>query len=218
MKFLFIMILLALITAAGVFCQNGVIRELRGNVELKHPGVSDFVSANAGDTVASSTIVSTGFKSTVIIEVGSSLISVRPLTRLSLSEIQIMENTENVKVNLQAGRVRVDVNPPAGTKAQFSVQSPMAVASVRGTNFEMDAETLVVSEGRIIYNSSVGSAVIVTGGNSSFVNIAGTPANPVDVAEASLAPAVPVGVQPPRTTSHTKDDEITIIAGYDDLH
>jgi hypothetical protein len=93
----------------------------------------------------------------------------------------------------------------------------MAVSSVRGTNFEMDTETLVVSEGRVIFNSSASPAVIVTGGNSSFVNIDGTPANPVNVAEASLAPASPVGVQSPITASHTKDDEITIIAGYDDL-
>ncbi|MDR0322236.1 MAG: FecR domain-containing protein [Treponema sp.] len=203
-----IMIFLTLITAAGAFCQNGVIRELTGNVELKHSGASVFVPANAGDTIESSTIVSTGFRSFAIIEVGNSVITVHPLTRLSLAEIQTRGNTENVNVNLQAGRVSVDVNPPAGARASFRVQSPASVASVRGTSFEMDTETLTVSEGRVIYNGTAGTAAIVTGGNSSYIDIDGTPANPVEVAEVSFAPASPIGALSSETT------EVTITTGY----
>jgi hypothetical protein len=188
-----IVIFLAVVTAAGAFCQEGVIRELTGDVELKHAGTSVFLPASKGDTVASSTIVSTGFRSTAIIAVGNSVITIRPLTRLTLAEIQTMENTENVKVNLQAGRVRVDVTPPAGTKTQFTVQSPMAVSSVRGTSFEMDTETLSVSEGRVIYSGTAGPAAIVTGGNSSFINIDGTTVSPSEIAEASFAPVSPIG-------------------------
>ena len=109
--------------AAGLFAQNGVIRELTGEVELKHAGSTAFVPAAAGAQVALNTIVSTGFRSTAIITVGSATITVRPLTRLSLAEIQSSSDSENVNVSLQAGRVRVDVKPPAGTRANLTVQA-----------------------------------------------------------------------------------------------
>jgi hypothetical protein len=219
MKKIIVIIFLAAITGAvairPAFCQterqDGVIRELTGDVELKHAGTSVFVSASSGDTVASGTIVSTGFKSTAIIAVGSSVIIVRPLTRLTLAEIQTMGNTENASVNLQAGRVRVDVNPPAGMRANFNVQSPIATASVRGTSFEMDAETLTVSEGRIIYSGTAGPAAIVTGGNTGFIDIDGRPANPAEVAETSFAPLSPIGAP-------VTDNGVNVNTDYNNEH
>jgi hypothetical protein len=209
------LIFLAAVTGAVAFGQDGVIRTLTGNVELKHAGTSVYVSASVGDTVASSTIISTGFRSTATIVVGSSVITVQPITRLSFVEILTIHNTENVRVNLQAGRVKVDVKPPAGTRANLSVQSPAAVASVRGTNFEMDAETLIVSEGRIIYNGTAGPAVIVTGGNSSYIHIDGTSFKPSEVVEASFAPASPIGVPPiEKAPPVTTDNGVTVTAGY----
>jgi hypothetical protein len=214
MKRLLMMIFLTAITASA-FCQNGVIRELTGEVELKHAGATAFVRANAGDTVAPSTIVSTGFRSTTIIAVGNSVITVQPLTRLSLAEIQTAGNAENVRLDLQAGRVRVDVNPPAGTQANFSVQTPSATASVRGTSFEMDAETITVHTGRVIYTGTAGTAAIVTGGNAGSVNMDGTPANPVEIAEASLEPPPPVDVPSTKSASTAGgESNVTVDLGY----
>jgi len=168
------------------FCQNGVIRELTGEVELKKAGTTAFVSASAGDAVSSNTIISTGFKSTAIIAIGSSVITVRPLTRLTLAEIQSVENSEKINVKLQAGRVKVEVKPPAGTKTNLNVQSPSATASVRGTIFEMDAKNLNGIEGKVILSGTSGAGVMVTGRNSSTVNIDGTVSNPADNAAQSV--------------------------------
>jgi len=180
--------------AAGAFCQNGIIRELTGEVELKKAGSSVFVPAAAGDSVSTNTIVSTGFRSTAIISVGNSVITVRPLTRLTLADIQSAENTENVNVKLQTGRVRVEVKPPAGTRTNFNVQSPSVTASVRGTTFEMDTKNLNGIEGKILLTGTSGAAVLVTGGNSSSVNIDGTVSNPVVNAEQSIQVQQPVGL------------------------
>jgi hypothetical protein len=177
----------------GAFCQNGVIRELTGDVELKRSGSSVFVSASAGDAVSSNTVVSTGFRSTAIIAIGSSLITVRPLTRLTLAEIQSVENTENVNVSLQAGRVRVEVKPPAGTRTNLNVQSPSATASVRGTTFEMDTQNLDGIEGKILLSGASGAGVLVTGGNSSSSNSDGTVSNPAINAEQSTQVQQPAG-------------------------
>ena len=166
-----------LLLAVSVFCafsQNakrltGVIRELTGEVELKRAGTSAFTKARTGDTIAADTIVSTGFKSTAVIELGSSSIAVRPLTCLSLAEIQSISDTETVNVKLQTGRVKVDVKPPAGTKTNFTVQSPSSTASVRGTSFEFDSYNLLVNEGMVAFHGNKGMVVLVPTGMASSI-------------------------------------------------
>jgi len=212
-KIIFTVIFITLIVY-GAFCQNGVIRELTGEVELKRAGSSAFVPASAGDAVSSNTIVSTGFRSTAIIAIGSSVITVRPLTRLTLAEIQSMENTENVNVNLQSGRVRVEVKPPAGTKTNLNVQSPSATASVRGTTFEMDTRNLNGIEGKVMLSGVSGAGVMVTGGNSSSANIDGTVSNPAANAEQSVQVQPPVGADNESLNVKAGKSELGIIFDY----
>jgi len=175
MKRVVFFLLLLAITFISAFSQNarrvsGVIRELTGEVELKRSEASAFIKAKAGDTVAADTVVSTGFKSTAIIEIGSSSITVRPLTRLSLAEIQAASDTETLNVKLQTGRVRVDVKPPAGTKANCTVQSPSATASVRGTSFEFDTFNLKVYEGGVAFRGNSGIGILVPVGMTSYID------------------------------------------------
>lgn len=177
-----------------IFAQSGVISELSGDVQLKPAGASSFTAANSGDIVLQDTVVSTGFKSTAVITIGNSTITVRPLTRLSLSEISATSNTENLSVNLQTGRVKVDVKPPAGTKANMTVQSPSATASVRGTSFEFDTLNLNVIEGSVAFGGNFGITAIVQGGESSFVGVDGQPVSPVAVSTAALLPSAPAGI------------------------
>ena len=184
-----------LLLAGAVFCafaQNGVISELTGTVELKTARSSSFVPAKTGDVVAADTIVSTGFRSTAVIKVGSTTIAVRPLTRLSLAEIRSESDSETLNVNLQAGRVRVDVKPPAGTRANTTVQSPSATASVRGTSFEFDAVNLRVYEGTVALQGGDTLAVPVSAGRASHVDSYGA-ADPVETSRLSLTPPAPVG-------------------------
>jgi len=195
---------------AGVFCQNGIIRELTGEVELKKAGETVFVPAAAGDVVSPNTVVSTGFRSTAVIAVGGSVITVRPLTRLTLAEIQSAEKTENVKVKLQTGKVRVEVKPPAGTRVNLNVQSPSATASVRGTIFEMDTQNLIGIEGKVMLNGTNGAGVMVTGANSSSSNIDGTVSNPAINAEQSVQLQPLAGLDDETKKARTGKGEIVV--------
>ncbi|MDR2966022.1 MAG: FecR family protein [Treponema sp.] len=151
----------------SVFSQTGIIKDLTGEVEIKPAGQPSFTAARQGSVVSRDTIISTGFRSTAIIAIGSTEITVRPLTRLTLAEIQQSAGTENLNVNLQTGRVRVDVNPPAGTRANTTVQSPSATASVRGTSFNMGVDGVSVSHGKVMYSGNNGLSYSVTQGFSS---------------------------------------------------
>jgi hypothetical protein len=77
--------------------------------------------------------------------------------------------TETLNMNLQAGRVRVDVNPPAGLKASLKVTSPTATASVRGTSFFFDTMNVSVSEGTVAFKGNSGYTVQVPAGSFSGI-------------------------------------------------
>jgi len=182
-----------IITGLCVSAQNAVIEHLTGTVEIKHPGENSFKSANSGDTLFNETVISTGFKSFAIVKVGSTTITVRPLTFLSLTEIQKSAETETLNVNLHAGRVRVDVKPPAGMKASTTIKSPTSTASVRGTSFEFDTENLYVSEGTVSFLGNRGQNIFVSAGESSHVEQTRCASNPRDKRNAALMPPSPVG-------------------------
>jgi len=179
----------------SVFAQNGVMKELTGTVELKTAGSATFVAAKAGDIVNQDTVVSTGFKSTALIEVGNTTLTVRPLTRLTLTEIKATSESETVNVSLQAGRVRVDVNPPAGAKASLGIASPTATASVRGTSFEFDTRNLYVISGNVVFGGVRGESTVITAGYNSTTDQKGSAVNPLAFGSAAYKPQMPIGTQ-----------------------
>ena len=188
-----VFIAIFMVTGLCVFAQNAVIERVTGTVEIKQPGEKSFKTANSGDKLFKETVVSTGFKSFAIITIGSTTITARPLTHLSLTEMQSLAETETLNVNLQAGRVRVDVKPPAGTKVATTVNSPTATASVRGTSFEFDTDNLYVSEGTVSFSGNRGQNIYVSAGGSSRVEASGVARTPRDDRIANLLPPSPAG-------------------------
>ena len=189
-----------LMGAAMLFAQNpeAVIREMTGTVELKLSGSSDWKPANTGDRIAVSTIISTGFKSMAILAVGSSTLTVRPLTRMSLETLMNQNNTETINVGLRTGRVQVDVKAPAGSRSEFSVTTPVATASVRGTSFYMDPVNLRVTEGTVRFTPTAGPAAVrpvsVGAGQQSWVDTdTGRTVSPLAAAETSRSLPVLAG-------------------------
>jgi hypothetical protein len=185
----------AIFILAGLYAyaQNGVIEQVTGTVEIKQPKETAFVKAGGGVEVFQETVISTSFKSFALIRVGSTTITVRPLTLLSLAEIQKTAETETMRVNLQTGRVRVDVKPLAGTKASTTMNSPTATASVRGTSFEFDTSNLYVNEGAVSFSGTRGQNVLVSAGGSSRVEQTGRASNPKDQRISNLMPPSPIG-------------------------
>jgi len=195
MKNITIMILILFCAAGvGVFAQDtGVITELTGTVEIKAAGNRDFVPAKAGDAIVMDTIISTGFRSTALIKAGSTILTIRPLTRLSFSEISSAENTEVINVSLQTGRVRADVKPPTGTRATMTIQSPVATASVRGTSFEFNTDSIKVLEGSVAFIGSQGKEVLVGPGSASNISEKSKSTDPLLTFAEDLRPAPPAG-------------------------
>jgi hypothetical protein len=153
-----------LLGTAALFAQEAVIREVTGTVELKAPGAADWTPARRGQGITRNTLVSTGFKSGAVIALGNSTLTVQPLTRLSLEELVRAGENEKVEIGLRAGRIRAEVKPPPGGSTGFTVRSPTATASVRGTVFEFNGLRLSVDEGRVHFSGGDRTGTYVDGG------------------------------------------------------
>ncbi|MDR2158549.1 MAG: FecR family protein [Treponema sp.] len=182
--------------ASGLFAQTGMgtIREVSGVVEIKAPGSGNWVPAHRGDILERNTIISTGFKSTAILSLGESVLIIQPLSRLSLEELARRPEKDEVSIRMRVGRVRAAVTPPENGKVEFTIRSPMATASVRGTVFDFDTINLNVREGWVNFSTPVSPALPVKAGAGSSVdeiNQAVTPS--ATITDRALFPAAPMG-------------------------
>jgi ferric-dicitrate binding protein FerR (iron transport regulator) len=200
MKGKLLLVVFAVILGASVWAQEVKIMEIRGTgtVEYKVPGATIWLPVSKDTVLSKNASISTGFKSEVVLLVGKSTLTVRPLTRISIEELVAQEGKERATLNLQTGRIRASV-PPAGGDINFTVRSPSATASVRGTVFEFDGVNLKVINSSVqLTNTSNGRTdgrtVVVDAGGSSFVDVVtGHVAAPAETAVAALTPSLPQG-------------------------
>lgn len=175
---------------------QAVIREISGTVEIKTPGSAAWSPAAPGQILPRDAVVSTGFKSSARIDLGNSTLMVRPLTRLTLEELVRTESGEKVELNFRTGRVRAEVKPPAGGTVSFTVRSPTATASVRGTSFEFNGTRLRVDEGRVHLAGSGGTGTYVAAGHLARMDTeTGRIAGAAETAVEELSPAAPAGTE-----------------------
>jgi hypothetical protein len=92
------------------------------------------------------------------------------LTRLTLEELVQRDSTEEVGLYLRTGRIRAEVRPPLDSRTDFTIRSPIATASVRGTDFEFDTRRLYVDSGRVLLEGAGGQTVYVDAGQRSYVD------------------------------------------------
>jgi hypothetical protein len=102
--------------------------------------------------------ISTGFNSTAVLELGSSVLQVRPLTRLRLDQLLAREKTVSTELFLQVGKIRAEVKSAEGLSQDFKVRGPVSTAAVRGTGFEYDGYELYVFEGTVSYTNLTGQS------------------------------------------------------------
>jgi hypothetical protein len=211
------MMLLGLFLLGGgmATAQEAVIRKISGNVEVKAPG-GGWVSAEVGRKLERSAQISTGFKSGALLAVGNSTITVRPLTRLTVEELTVSEGNELIDLNLRVGRVRAEVVPPPGRKTEFTVRSPMATASVRGTSFEFDGMRLNVEEGRVyISGQGSGGSYVGAGHGVNADTEGGKIAGAGESVREELALPFPAGVDNPPAVKAVPSLGGEIEAGFD---
>ena len=147
-KSLLLIAVLALV-AVSVSAQTAVIDRVSGKVEYRLTSAGGWETASVGDRLPLNATISTGFGASAVLNLGSSVLEVGQLTRLSIEELA--DNGLSAEVFVPVGRVRASVNPETGRRADFTVRTPLSTASVRGTEFETNGWQVSVSEGVVAF-------------------------------------------------------------------
>lgn len=134
---------------------DGEVVAVNGKVEFQTKA-GEWKALKQGDPVTSGTMISTGFKSEATVRLGASVLSIRPLTRMTLTQLVEKEDVVDTEVYLEVGNVKAEVNSLNNKKNGFKVKSPVATASVRGTVFEVGEQGLVVYRGSVEYSTPTG--------------------------------------------------------------
>ncbi len=196
MKRIYFALLILAALAFSVIAQEAVFSEVNGKVEFQASGAS-WKPAKVGDKVKQGAMISTGFKSTAVLKIGKTSISLKPITRLSLDELIKTEGGTQTQLYLLAGRVHADVPPQAGQTTEFNVTSPTATASVRGTAFLFDGSNLLVDRGTVLLKTPTSQFRLVSKGEFSYV-VKGS---------ASVAPPTAVVVEETATSEGGGSDQ-----------
>jgi hypothetical protein len=125
---------------------QAVVRETSGKVEVRQPG-KDWQPAAVDMVLARGAMVSTGFGSRLVLDVGRSRLTVSPLTRMSLDELVKKQSTNVAGLTLKVGKVNAVVKSAEGERTEFTLKGPASTAAVRGTEFEYNGYELRVTEG-----------------------------------------------------------------------
>lgn len=168
--------LLLLGTVMHLFAASGEFKSVTGKVEVMISG-GTWQTAVAGMAIPEGASISTGFRSSAVIILGSSLMEIEALTRMTLDELAQSGDTQTTDVFLRVGRVNAEVNASSNLKHDFTLRSPVATAAVRGTKFSFNGYELEVNEGIVQYFNRIGQSVNVYAGATSTVAGLSAPAS-----------------------------------------
>ncbi|MBE6350035.1 MAG: hypothetical protein E7062_04720 [Spirochaetaceae bacterium] len=125
--FVFLILLLSPLFSLDVLVVSTI-----GKAEVQREGF--WFPLKQGERLHKGQMISTGFKSEVVLKIGESNVTVRALSRLSIENLQEQDGNHNSQVFLDVGGIKADVKAAKDRRVGFTVRSPVATASVRGTS------------------------------------------------------------------------------------
>lgn len=110
--------------------------EVRGDVQHAPFGSSDWKPCQVGDEYPQETVIRTGIRSAIQLRLGEeephTAILIESASRTIISEAFKTPDTKRVRLGVGYGRVRAGV-AEGGLKSEFTIDSPVATLSKRGT-------------------------------------------------------------------------------------
>ena len=134
-------ILAAAAAVLPLYAEKASVISVRGKAEVSRDG--KWVSLHADDTVSEGEIISTGFKSEAVLVYQGSTMKLGSLTRITLEKLAKSDAGESVSVFLNTGAIRSKVTHEENRRVSYTVRNPVAVASVRGTEYDFTGSTRI---------------------------------------------------------------------------
>ena len=136
MKKTCLLVFLALLIIPA-FTLDAVVVSVLGKAEMQT--AKGWQPMKEGSKLTAGTLVSTGFKSQAVLSIGKSTVTVQPLSRLTLEQLTERADSDVSRIYLDAGSIKADIKAAENNRVGFTVKSPVATASVRGTSGVIDS-------------------------------------------------------------------------------
>ena len=178
--------LAAFCVALPLCAVSATVVSAEGKVEVERKG--KWVALSANDTVSEGEVISTGFKSKAVLRYQGSVLQMGALTRVTLEKLAAGEKNDTVAVYLNTGAVKSTVQRTENRRVNYTVRNPVAVASVRGTEFDFSGDgSITCTEGAVVtYGSRSYNAAAAVEAPAEGKSNAATPAT-------DIAPTAPAG-------------------------
>ena len=165
--------LVLLVLGSGIGAQVPVVAQvtkITGKAQVQKG--ADWIPLSVGQTLTPGDTISTGFRSELLLQIGPSVVTVKPLSRLTLQTL-IQTGTElQTDLYLRVGKIDAQVNKSeVVTSQKFNAGSPVATASVRGTSFSFDTINLEVTRGLVNFTDFHGNTVSVPLGEAARASL-----------------------------------------------
>lgn len=203
-------VLLMVTGTMGAMALQATVVAAEGKVEIRRSAEGSWEAVTAGEVVPVGATISTSFNASAVLAIGESRVEVAALTRMRIDELASNNGVERSEIGLPVGRIEASVRGNDGGRAEFEVRSPIATASVRGTDFSFDGANLSVAEGLVILANRFSETVTVAQGESSSASGEGPPPDPVDAADDAARVTVSPGPEGELPELRSRTGGITI--------
>jgi hypothetical protein len=151
-----------------IFCVCGVsfanplsaeFKSITGTVEIKPSGgnwtlVSSALDTSVLEPLKDGTTISTGFQSGARIEIGSSILELESLTRISFIRLTENDGYEHIEMSITYGRVRGELTPLPGDLCMYKIHSGESSIQISSGIFEADAMNVKVYRGIAVFTGN----------------------------------------------------------------
>lgn len=139
---------------------TATVKAVSGKVEVQEAGM--WTPLEVGDPIEKGAVISTGYNSSLEISVKGSVLTLGPLTRITVEKLIASENKDTTQIYIDSGVIAADVSSSEGRRTGFKVRSAVATASVRGTSFTFTSSgKLSVDQGLVAFGASESSSAEV---------------------------------------------------------
>lgn len=164
MKKIALVLLVAICSICAAAALDAEVKTVTGKVEVQKDGA--WVAVKVGDILSKGAVVSTGFKSSAELKINDAVVTLGPLTRLTVQQLVEDSSTDETSLFMDSGSVKADINRTNDKRVNFKVSSPVATASVRGTTFTMRGNTVSCENGAVSVEPSSSTEAVINESNA----------------------------------------------------
>lgn len=159
MKKITLVLLVAIYSICAATALDAEVKTVAGKVEVQKDGA--WVAVKVGDVLSKGAVVSTGFKSTAELKINDAIVTLGPLTRMTVQQLVADSSIDETSLFMDSGSVKADIDRVSGKRVNFKISSPVATASVRGTTFTMRGNTVSCQDGSVSVEPSMSTEAVI---------------------------------------------------------